>query len=216
MQQKGSSPDLVVNSNGNTGLGTVNPQVKLHLYSYSGVEMLRLESQAPIIQLKRRTSPDNQIPVTYKDVGFIQTSGDNLRLGTNSDNDLGKIVFRTNGGDRMFIDQSGNISIGTEDVAAGYRVSVLGKIMCEELKVQVKASWPDYVFQHNYGLMPLHDLRSYIKQHQHLPNIPAAKEVSANGLELGDMQRRMMEKIEELTLYVLELQTQIDQLKKAQ
>jgi len=215
MQQKGYSPDLVVNTNGNTGLGIVNPLVKLHIYNFSGVEMLRLEGQAPLIQLKRRTTADNVINPLYKDIGFLQTSGDDIRIGTNSDNDLGKFVVRTNGADRMYIDQSGNVSIGTPDVAAGYRVSVLGKIICEELKVQVKASWPDYVFQNNYGLMPLQDLRNYIKQHQHLPNIPAAKDVHANGMEMGDMQRRMMEKIEELTLYVLELQQQVDQLKKA-
>ena len=213
MQNKGTTPDLVVNTNGNTGLGTVNPQVKLHLLSRLATEMVKLEGENPLIQLKRRTSLVNSIFDTYKDVGFLQTSGDNLRIGTNSDNNSGKFVIRVNGGDRMFVDPNGNVSIGTETVASGYRLTLAGKMMCEELKVQVQAAWPDYVFTDQYPLMPLKDLRSFITANGHLPNIPKADIIEKNGLEMGDMQSRMMEKIEELTLYILELQQQIDELK---
>ena len=97
------------------------------------------------------------------------------------------------------------MSIGTNYLPLGYVLAVNGKIICEELTVQLKASWPDYVFTDKYKLTPLFDLEKQIKENKHLPGIPSAKDVSDNGLKLGDMQKLMMEKIEELTLYVIEL-----------
>jgi hypothetical protein len=70
--------------------------------------------------------------------------------------------------------------------------------------------WPDYVFKPSYHLMPLRDLRSYIKLNGHLPNVPSAMQIQRKGLSLSQNARFTMEKIEELTLYVLDLQDQID------
>lgn len=96
---------------------------------------------------------------------------------------------------------------GTADrIATGYKLSIHGKLICEEALVQLYASWPDYVFGEDYKLMPLRDLEQSIRQNKHLPNIPSASDINAQkGIELGDMSRRMMEKIEELTLYIIEL-----------
>ena len=146
------------------------------------------------------------------EVGFLQLSGNNLRIGTNSGN-LGKFVIRTNGADRVYVDNGGNVSIGTTDVANGYKVSVAGKVMCEELRVQLRASWPDYVFKKNYKLLPLAELKKFIEKNNHLPNIPKASVIEKEGMEVGDMQKKLMEKVEELTLYILDLQKQIDELK---
>jgi hypothetical protein len=104
------------------------------------------------------------------------------------------------------------VGIGVQSGAtlpAGYLLAVDGKIISEELKVQLSGSWPDYVFQDNYDLKSFDHLRSYIKENKHLPNIPAAAEVEKNGIEVGDMQRRMVEKIEELTLYILQLEERL-------
>lgn len=102
------------------------------------------------------------------------------------------------------------VAIGSQDVAAGYMLSVAGKVMAEEMMVQLRASWPDYVFDDTYELRNLNELRDYIQDEKHLPGIPAASEVETSGLELGEMQRKMMEKIEELTLYILELHDRVD------
>ncbi|MFI5171655.1 MAG: hypothetical protein ACHQFW_04650 [Chitinophagales bacterium] len=99
---------------------------------------------------------------------------------------------------------SGDVRIGTATPATGYKVSIDGKVMCEELKVQL-SPWPDYVFANDYKLNALDELESFIKTNNHLPNIPAACEIETNGLNVGEMQGLMMEKIEELTLYVIEL-----------
>lgn len=117
---------------------------------------------------------------------------------------------------RLTPNVNGQVSIGVSVAAAsGYKLTVDGKVLCEELKVKLRSSgWPDYVFAKNYNLPSLIEVEKFIRDNKHLPNIPSAAEVEANGIEVGDMQKRMMEKIEELTLYVIELQKQVDTLKK--
>ena len=102
------------------------------------------------------------------------------------------------------------IAIGSSTVANGFTLSVSGKVITEEVQIQLKTAWPDYVFLQNHKLTPLSELENYIQQHQHLPNIPSAGEIEKKGLVVGDMQKRMMEKIEELTLYILELNKRIE------
>jgi hypothetical protein len=90
--------------------------------------------------------------------------------------------------------------------ATGYMLNVDGKIICEELKVQLNSSWPDYVFDAKYNLTNLDELEAQVKKDGHLPGIlSAAKVESDGGIEVGEMQRKMLEKIEELYLYVFEL-----------
>ncbi len=112
---------------------------------------------------------------------------------------------------------NGSMLIGNNSsrVAAGYSMSVDGKIMCEELKVQLSTAWPDYVFDDAYKLMPLTDLEATIKQQKHLPNIPSSAQVgAANGIELGEMNRKLLEKIEELTLYIIQINKEKEQMEK--
>lgn len=101
----------------------------------------------------------------------------------------------------------GTVYIGTSTgtPATGYQLSVKGKIISEEVKVSLSSSWPDYVFGSNYKLMPLEQLEQSINNNKHLPNIPAAAEVEKNGILLGDMNKRLMEKVEELTLYIIDI-----------
>ncbi|MBI9037240.1 MAG: hypothetical protein JEY97_03835 [Bacteroidales bacterium] len=106
---------------------------------------------------------------------------------------------------------NGDVAIGTT-FASGYKLSVDGKIICEELRVDMQEDWPDYVFKKDYKLMPLDEVEEFINENGHLPNIPSASEMSNSGLEIGETQRLLMEKIEELTLYIIEQQKLIDQL----
>jgi hypothetical protein len=103
-----------------------------------------------------------------------------------------------------------NVGIGIN--TPNEKLSVNGNIRSKEVVVEL-ANWPDYVFDKAYILTPLTDLEKFIKANKHLPNIPSSTEIEANGLRVGDVQKRMMEKIEELTLYVIELKKQIDALK---
>jgi hypothetical protein len=81
------------------------------------------------------------------------------------------------------------------------------------VRVQLRSAWPDYVFRRNYNLMSLPQLEQYIGKNQHLPNIPSAVEMQG-GQDLGEMQRKMMEKIEELHLYMIQLDKENKELKK--
>lgn len=89
------------------------------------------------------------------------------------------------------------------DIRTGQSLDVCGKITTSE--VEVKSGWCDYVFDSSYQLMPIEDLEQFITKHHHLPNIPSAAEVETQGLKLAEMQRMMMEKIEELSLYIIAL-----------
>ena len=91
-----------------------------------------------------------------------------------------------------------------------------GKIITDEVKVQLVTSWPDYVFSEEYELPSLEEVRLFISKYGHLENIPSAKEVEEEGIELGEMNRRLLEKIEELTLYILQLEERINELEKDQ
>lgn len=78
------------------------------------------------------------------------------------------------------------------------------------------ANIPDYVFNTSYPLMNFSDLRTYISQHQHLPNVPSATEYANNGVDLGEMNRVLLEKVEELTLYILQLEARMKTLENTQ
>jgi hypothetical protein len=95
------------------------------------------------------------------------------------------------------------------------RLSVHGEIIAKEIKVQVSTP-ADYVFENDYTLMPLNQLETYIKENKHLPNIPSASKIIENGWEVGEMNNLMLEKIEELTLYVIDLKKEIEVLKANQ
>jgi len=99
--------------------------------------------------------------------------------------------------------------------ATGYQLSVDGKIIAEEVKVQLSTSWPDYVFADDYRLMPIEELEKSIRQNKHLPNIPSAAEVTAEkGIVLGEMNRKLLEKVEELTLYIIQLKKENNSLEQ--
>jgi hypothetical protein len=91
-------------------------------------------------------------------------------------------------------------------------LAVKGKVICEEVKVALYP-WADYVFDADYKLPTIDSLEAYIKENKHLPNINSAKEVEAEGLSLGEMQNKQMEKIEELTLYLIQQHKEIEALK---
>ena len=106
---------------------------------------------------------------------------------------------------------AGDLAIGSETTATGYKVSVNGKIISTELRIQDMADWPDYVFEEDYHLMSLYELEASIQKEKHLPEMPSAKEVENEGIMVGEIQSLMLKKIEELTLYTIAQQKQIDE-----
>ncbi|MCB0810418.1 MAG: hypothetical protein KDB96_14165, partial [Flavobacteriales bacterium] len=83
-------------------------------------------------------------------------------------------------------------------------------ITAKEVEVTL-AGFPDYVFEPDYDLMTLEEVEAYIKKNGHLPNVPSAREVEENGLGLGEMNKILLEKVEELTLHLIEQQKRLDE-----
>lgn len=105
---------------------------------------------------------------------------------------------------------SGNVGIGT--TVPDSKLTVKGDIHAEEVKVDLSVPGPDYVFSADYDLKSLEEVQNYIKTNGHLPNIPSATEMEENGIQLGEMNMKLLEKIEELTLYNIQLLKQFKKL----
>ncbi len=193
--------EVVFKPNGDTGIGTDAPLGKLHVSTgTAGDAILRLEADTdnndefdnPIIQMRQ---DGNQVGVN---MGFSNENfGSNVfGIATIWPNLENWEAFTIN-------TETGNVGIGT--TIPDDRLTVKGRIHAEEVKVDLSVPGPDYVFKEGYDLKSLEEVQEHIQEHGHLPNIPSAKEMEEKGVELGIMNMKLLEKIEELTLYVIEL-----------
>ncbi|MBL1214650.1 MAG: hypothetical protein HND52_14950 [Ignavibacteriae bacterium] len=184
---------------GNVGIGTTSPSEKLevngNILLADSKQVTFVDDTYGVAKIKHSHSSP------YED---LELYGAGIGGGWK-----GRIKFFTSnngavGESRMIIDEDGNVSIGTTD-PQGYKLAVAGDIIAEEVVVKLQANWPDYIFDDSYVLKDLIEVESYIKKNKHLPNIPSAKEVKENGLSVGEMQAKLLQKVEELTLYVIDL-----------
>lgn len=141
--------------------------------------------------LRFRTSV-NQVPRGTEITNWTEP----LRIGTD-----GKITL------------SGKIGINTDKEVDGYALAVNGGLISTKVFIKEVNHWPDHVFSESYPLLELGALKNYLNEHQHLPGVPSEAEVIENGYDLHEMQFIMMEKIEEMTRYILQLQEEIEAIK---
>ena len=193
-------------SSGNVGIGTANPIEKLHV----------MGDQYPIFMMVQ-----NQIGFTK--IGFngahgIIESDHRLQLNYYSGQDV--VVGGQNAGEGSFYSMhnsflavdDGKVGIGCVNVPSDGKVAVDGKIYARQVEVNAN-TWSDYVFEESYRLLTFEELRLFIDKNNHLPDVPTTQEIMENGLNLGDMDAILLKKIEELTLYILELEKEIQNLK---
>jgi hypothetical protein len=182
---------FTVLKNGNIGIGTVAPKGNLHIVAAD-------ESVSSAICI-RQSNAD----VFGFDLGLDQNVNGNLFLYRVSSDNRQSV---------MEIDrQTGNIGLSHSPVS-GYTLAIVGKALMEEVNVKAQANWPDYVFEKDYTLPSLNEVKSYIDENKHLPEVPSAKEVEKNGQNLGAMNMLLLKKVEELTLHAIQQQEQIDML----
>ncbi|WP_185218118.1 hypothetical protein [Sphingobacterium mizutaii] len=106
---------------------------------------------------------------------------------------------------------NGNVGIGT--VSPNVKLAINGNIRAREVKVDA-SGWPDYVFKKDHHLPSLKETEEFIKQNGHLPGVPSALDAESNGISLGEMNKILLKKIEEITLYLIDKDKEIDSLRK--
>jgi len=173
-------------TSGNVGIGTGSPQASIEV---------RTDNTKNAVSVYERNG--NKAIEIDKYGSVITYTG--ILSSNSSSTDL---VFSTGASEGIRI-QNGNVGIGS--VSPVEKLSVNGNVRAKKVIVS-QTGWPDYVFDPAYKLKPLSELAAFIQKHQHLPDMPSAKEVEEKGVSVGDNQALLLKKIEELTLYVIALQ----------
>jgi hypothetical protein len=199
----GTQHVMTLNGQGNVGIGTTAPTHKL---SVNGDALVGQESNGSGIIIR-----NNQAGV-FKNDFLVVGKTDHTYLGNYQSLPIG---IYTGNVERMRISADGNVTIGTTLTPAGYKLAIGGDVIAERVVVKLQASgWPDYVFTPTYHLSTLPEVEKFIEQNHHLPNVPSAKEVADKGIDVGAMNTKLMEKIEELTLYLIEQNKKLESIEK--
>jgi hypothetical protein len=210
-----SNSRLFINSAGQVGVGTTSPQANLHIEGPSGLQQ-KLAINNPcvgcaggLIDIAMGSGNSSYATGIRGYVPAGQPGIDRVFLGLYTTTYNGGLQSRI---ERLTISDVGNVGIGNNNPDA--KLTVTGQVHAQEVKVTVAAPGPDYVFEKDYKLTSLEEIKNYIDQNKHLPEVPSAKEMEKNGIQLGEMNMLLLKKIEELTLYVIEQQKQIEILKQ--
>jgi len=187
-----SAPWMTFLPNGNIGVGTTSPNKTLHV---SGAWKNQIQ-----FQQSSGTTNYAQLSSGTAWVGLF-TGGTSERTMLRAYHDGSKVIF-----------ENGNVGIGTTDPQS--KLAVNGQIRATEVKVLADISVPDYVFESDYNLRSLKDTKDFIAVNKHLPEIPSASEIGENGINLGDMNMKLLKKIEELTLHLIDQNERIDKMQK--
>jgi len=199
-------------TSGNVGIGTSNP---LDLFHVRGD-----------VRFERLIGGNNYISISGTSAGnYITTDdpGTNMKhmyiraSPTGEDATDRNIYFQTGKKagafqTRLTITGGGNVGIGTSTPKA--KLAVEGNILAKEIKVTSNIAVPDYVFEPDYKLISLSDIEAYVKEHKHLPEIPSAKDIERDGLDLGEMNLLLLKKVEELTLHLIEKEKRMERIEK--
>lgn len=207
-----STSGRYIYDNGNVGIG-VNPMSKLHVsIGGSGAQAYQLNNTPLILESSGRTilqllSPStNDSYVMFGRPGFPNAGF----IGYDQSSDA--LIFKS---ENKFIFDKGNIGIGTLTPDPSYKLDVCGTIRASEVKVDLQGTCvPDFVFKADFKLMDLNELETFVKTNQHLPEIAPEKELVENGVNMKEFQMKLLQKIEELTLYTIEQNKKIQALEE--
>jgi len=188
---------------GNVGIGTSMPTAKLEIANSTA---WTAAGWGKAIKLGRAQSIELEAGI--KKFGIGATS-DTLLTFFSSDSDTSIMPIRYH----MVITNTGNVGIGTLYPNA-YKLAVEGTLGARRIKVTQQANWADFVFHPDYKLPALNDVEQFIQKNGHLPEIPTAAEVKENGVDVGEMNKLLLQKVEEMTLYLIQQQKEINELKR--
>ena len=184
---------IVMNGNGQIGIGISNPMAKLSVYGSTS------EGWSSGIELNREGGGKGWIVVDNEGMKFrTPVDGDGFYFRDNSNNTT------------LIIKDGGQVGIGTT-ITGTHKLAVEGTIGAREIKVEA-TGWSDFVLDNNYKLKDLEEVESFIEDNNHLPDVPSEKEVLENGIQLGEMDATLLQKIEELMLYTIQQEKKIREL----
>jgi hypothetical protein len=187
---------LTLKANGNIGVGLVNPATKLEVGGTLRATDYILGNNFVSVE----KSGSYRVSMNGQSHGYITGRNDSSEE---------KFLINSNGNSYF---KGGNVGIGTS--IPDQALTVNGIVHAEEVIIEPSVPAPDYVFEQNYFLTPLDEVQAYIAKHRHLPEVPSAKEMERNGVKVGEMEMILLKKIEELTLYLLKQQTQLEEQNK--
>lgn len=221
----GADLDVFSYRQGNVGIGTMS--------SISGANLSIVPKEGPVSLILSRGKDFGKIQMgvagcntcfstltTSPEDVFIRADGsasNNMIITNQGNNDIlfgiGTVNYER---EIMRMYPDGKVKIGDVATPNGYTLYVAEGILTERVKVAISTSldWMDIVFEDEYELLPLDDLNLFIKENKHLPNVPSADEMVENGLDVAKMDALLLQKIEELTLYVIDLNQQVQALQK--
>ncbi|SFN79502.1 hypothetical protein SAMN05421741_11111 [Paenimyroides ummariense] len=203
-----------ISRTGNVSIGTSNTTDKLNLNGSFGIAAsYGSEFNPPIKKVIFYDSNSNP-------VHFIGTRTNTIGSGLSNPSIsylANSLYIGSASHENTLVITDGKISIGTNVSfhSDGYRLYVKDGIRTEKIKVDIAANngWADYVFEPDYNLMPLAEVEQFIKQNGHLPEVPTTEQAIANGIELKEMNILLLKKVEELTLYSIQQQKELEELK---
>lgn len=171
-----------------------------------------LGTQFEILKIANKNAAFIDLPVIGKNnniyFGKNDVGTDVIGIEINMENTATNRALEVHGRSTFY----DRVGVLTTTIPTGYSLAVNGKIIAEELRIQNSTLWPDYVFEKDYSLPKLTDVQRFIQINKHLPDVPSAKTVENEGIILGEMQKTLLKKVEELTLYIIDQQKQIDNL----
>ncbi len=197
---------LSLSYNGGVGIGVANPAYSLDVNGIARIShalLLPLNAHEDyVLTCVNELGESYWQPKTWKnesndDISRISGS---VGIGTNIPNT------------KLHI--NGDVLIGDNPrLPSGYKLYVEGAVIATKFKAELVSNWSDFVFDDNYDLITIKELESFIKTHNHLPEMPSAEEVKQDGVDLVEMDARLLQKIEELTLYIIDQQKIIEAIK---
>ncbi len=195
---------MVIEQGGNVGIGTTEPSAALEVKSDLGINIVSSEENWK----GNIKMVDGFLNLTSRDdMKFSSPGGFMFKMDDNN-NGVSRIqgfnIYDRNNNSVFSVEEStGNVGINTIDTK-GFELGVNGKIAATEVKIATYDNWADFVFEKDYALPTLEEVEKHIEDKGHLKNIPSAKEVEKEGFFLGDMNAKLLQKIEELTLYTIQ------------